>query len=143
MDRGMKTTLFALFVGLLMVGCGGVVVDYSKLQIRNGVTYILDTDKPFTGYAKRAFENGQTRQELTYKDGKVDGLMTGWYENGQKAVEANIKDIKLMSAVVWTPNGEKCPDTNVRDGNGVLVVYKKDGTEKFRQTYKNGELVKD
>jgi hypothetical protein len=39
--------------------------------------------------------------------------------------------------------GEKCPVTNVKDGNGVLVIYKDDGTERFRETYKNGKIVED
>ena len=66
MDRGMKATLFALFVGLLMVGCGepdlsdpealkdatADAVDWSKLQDRSGVAYLPNTDKPFSGYAR-------------------------------------------------------------------------------------------
>ena len=48
-----------------------------------------------------------------------------------------------MTAVVWKPNGKKCPDTNVVDGNGVVVVYNEDGTERVRLTYKDGKRVKD
>ena len=39
--------------------------------------------------------------------------------------------------------GEKCPVTNVKDGNGVLLGYNEDGTEKFRQTFKEGQVVED
>ena len=39
--------------------------------------------------------------------------------------------------------GEKCPVTNVKDGNGVAVSYKRDGTERYRLTFKDGELVED
>jgi hypothetical protein len=46
-----------------------------------------------------------------------------------------------MSAEVWKPNGEKCPVTKLIDGNGVVLWYKKDGTEELRQTYKDGEKV--
>ena len=74
----MKVTLFALFVALLIVGCGesakppqGVditdtapkkdaietTVDWSKLQDRRGVTYLQNTEEPYSGYAKRAYEN--------------------------------------------------------------------------------------
>ena len=70
LDRGMKATLFALFVALLMVGCGewsnpsgGVdmtdtapkkdaiqtAVDLSKLQDRSGVKYLPNEENPFTG----------------------------------------------------------------------------------------------
>ena len=280
---GMKSLLFALFVALLMVGCGespkpseGVdmtdtvpkkdaiktAVDWSKLQDRSGVTYLPNTDKPFSGYAKRAYENeqikelaqfkngyivrikewrengtpkreatykdnkreglatewdeqgrkeaeenykddklhglqtkysrnGQKWSEINYKDGKRDGLMTWyddngqmrgeanfkegyedglwtewyrngqkrleenykdgmedglgtkWYDNGQKESEGTYKDGKYMSAEAWKPNGEKCPVTNVKNGNGVLVLYKDDGTEYHRVTYKDGEEVED
>lgn len=85
--------------------------------------------------------NGQKEQERNFKDGKDDGLWTEWYENGQKKSERNWKDNKMMSAEVWKPYGEKCPVTNVKDGNGVIVWYNKDGTERSRFTYKNGEQV--
>ena len=29
-------------------------------------------------------KNGQKRSEENFKDGKLDGLQTHWYENGQK-----------------------------------------------------------
>jgi len=48
-----------------------------------------------------------------------------------------------MSTVVWKPNGEKCPVTNLKDGNGFLVWYNEDGTERIRETYKDDELVLD
>ena len=90
------------------------------------------------------YENGQKDSEVNLKDGKQDGLETHWYENGQYLKEQrNWKDGKLMSIVAWKPDGEKCPETNVKDGNGVLVVYEEDGTEKARATFKDGELVRD
>ena len=94
MDRGMKATLFALFVGLLLVGCGEqvVVVDWSKIQDRGGVVYLQNEEIPFTGTAE------------------------DWYEDGQKRFERHYKDGKLMSAEVWKPNGEYCLITNLKDG---------------------------
>ena len=32
---------------------------------------------------------------------------------------------------------------NLKDGNGVIVYYNEDGTESYRITYKDGELVED
>ena len=88
------------------------------------------------------YPNGQKKEEGTYKDGKMDGLSTGWYSNGEKTGELTWKDDKLMTAVAWKPNGEECPHTNVVNGNGVVVGYREDGTEDWRVTYKDGELVK-
>ena len=88
-------------------------------------------------------ENGQKSFEANYKDNKKDGLSTAWYESGQKERKGNYKDGKLMSAVAWKPNGVKCPVTNLKDGNGVWVFYKENGTESSRHTYKDGEIVRD
>ena len=184
----MKATLFALFGGLLMVGCGEssqpsedvdmtdtapkkdaieTAVDYDDLEDRNGVKYLPNKETPLTGRAESFYDNGQKKLEANYKDGKEVGLTTSWYENGQKAeeenykdgkkdglytiwrengqkgIEGNWKDGKPLSAVVWKPNGEKCPVTNLKGGNGVVVLYNADGTERSRTTYKDGELVED
>ena len=34
-------------------------VEWTKLQDRNGDAYIPNTDKPYSGWAKNTFENGQ------------------------------------------------------------------------------------
>ena len=161
----MKIILLSLVVSLPLLGAEPKVVSFDKLQHRGRLTYIPNQDTPFTGIAVRFYPNGQRVWEENYKDGKLDGLQTIWYEGGQKKAEGNnkdgyphglwtqwypdgqkksesiCKDGKVMSAKVWKPNGEKCPVTNVKDGNGVWVWYKEDGTESFRYTYKDGEPV--
>jgi len=137
----MKAALLALFIALLMGGCGEDVVDGSKLQNRNRVTYLPNEETLFTGQAESFHVNGQKREEGYLKDGKRVGFYTFWYENGQKKTESNFKDGKLISAVRWKPNGDKCPVTNVKDGNGVVVVYNEDGTEERRVTFKDSEVV--
>ena len=146
-------------------------VDWSELQVRNGVSYILNTDKPFTGYAKRAFENGQKMSEGNWKDGKQDGLVTKWYkngrmaiqtswkdgepngiwtewyENGQKKLETNWKEGKLTDGFTtsWYENGKKKEEINFKDGkrDGIAIYYNEDGTEESRKTFKDDELVFD
>ena len=157
----MKATLFALFVGLLMVGCGSPdlddpetldkilaeAIDFDKLQIRGKkgekLFYAPNKQTPYTGWAKVMYDNGQVKVLIPLKDGKKDGLSTTWYENTQKSSEVNFKDGKPMSAVHWKPNGEECPVTNVKDGNGITVYYNDDGTERIRYTIKDGVTVKD
>jgi antitoxin component YwqK of YwqJK toxin-antitoxin module len=41
----------------------------------------------------------------TYKNGKLDGLVTNWYENGQKETEGTYKDGKLISRKDWKYDG--------------------------------------
>ena len=66
---------------------------------------------------------------------------TSFYESGQRASVQNYKDGKLMFAVSWKPDGERCPETNVKDGNGVVVSYDKEGTERHRLLFKDGVEV--
>ena len=122
----MKATLFALFVGLLLVGCGEDIVDGLKLQDRNGVTYLQNEETPFTGRARIFNENGQKQVEGSFKDGKQDGLWIKYNENGQKKREANYKDGKLDGLFVeWHENGQKLFEVNFKDGEEV------EGSEKF------------
>ena len=102
----------------------------------------VSKDGKLDGLETRWYENGQKAMEINYKDGKEDGLKTMWYENnGQKEEEANWKDGKLMSAVRWKPNGEKCPVTNVKDGNGVVVQYNED-TDLIRMGLREVEFAR-
>jgi antitoxin component YwqK of YwqJK toxin-antitoxin module len=182
----MKKLLTAMFVALLMVGCGSPdlddketvdeiiaeAIDKSTLQFRGKegeeLNYAPNEQTPYTGWVKEMhdngqinyllqfkdgkpnglvtgwYENGQKKEEINFKDGKPNGLGTRWYEDGQKKSEENFKDGKPWTAIAWKPNGEKCPVTKIdKDGNGVRVFYKDDGTEQIRWTYKNGEIVRD
>ena len=86
------------------------------------------------------------------RDGKRNGLEAWWYVGGTGLDESpnikkseELKNGKLMSAVVWKPDGEKCPVTNVKDRNGIMVSYSEDWRmrETDRWTYKDGERVED
>ena len=105
----MKVTLLALFVGLLMVGCGepdlsdpdvvedatADAVDLSKLQDRNGVYYLPNEETPFTGRAESFYENGQKSSEGQYRDGFKEGLWVEWREDGSKSGEFEMKQSGL------------------------------------------------
>jgi antitoxin component YwqK of YwqJK toxin-antitoxin module len=51
------------------------------------------------------YENGQKKNEGTYKNGKEDGLWTHWYENGKKRGEGTFKDGKIISQKEWNEDG--------------------------------------
>ena len=95
------------------------------------------------GPLKRWHDNGQIKMDENFKDGAIVGLATNWYRNGQQANEINYKVGLMLSVEVWKPNGEKCSNTTLKDGNGVLVIYNDDGTEKIRATFMDGVMVKD
>ena len=69
----MKHLLLMAFA-ILTIGCGekdsdGVNVD--ELEAREGVTYLKNSDSPYTGKVFEFHYNGQNRTEINYKDGTV------------------------------------------------------------------------
>ena len=51
------------------------------------------------------YENGQYKYKSNYKNGKQDGIRIVWYENGQKYIESNIKNGELIFEKVWDKDG--------------------------------------
>jgi antitoxin component YwqK of YwqJK toxin-antitoxin module len=111
-------------------------IDIKKKQERNGLVYLPNENKPFSGKfcktelsseenykdGKRVgeyiewHENGQKKSEGSYKDGKRVGEYIEWHENGQKKSEGSYKDGKKIGVSVnWDPNGRSPPLSNVID----------------------------
>jgi antitoxin component YwqK of YwqJK toxin-antitoxin module len=111
-----KAILFALFVGLLMVGCGDITVGIEDLEYRNGVSYLLNEETPFTGRAESFYDNGQKKWEENYKDGKKDGLFISYKEDGAEDFRATYKDGKRVDDNLLLP-GKKIHFKS-RDGEG-------------------------
>ena len=115
----MKRLLGLLGLLLGMVGCGEVkTVDVSKTVERGGLRYEINSETPFTGVVVVSkYENGQKAQETTYKDGKLEGLVTKWHENGQKEEETTYKDGKIEGlSTAWYDNGQKRSEYTYKDG---------------------------
>jgi antitoxin component YwqK of YwqJK toxin-antitoxin module len=179
--EGMKKLLAAMFVALLMVGCGGEpskpsdgvdltdtapkndaiesAVDLPKLQDRSGVTYLPNTDKPFSGYAKRAYENEQVEVLAEFKDGYVVRLKQ-WQENGIPRWDIGFGQGKVRVSDVpmdrvrdpygmdpdglwasWHENGQKEMVVNWKDGkvDGLLVGWYENGQKEAEINWKDGK----
>ena len=53
------------------------------------------------------------KEEITFKNGKKNGLFYGWYENGNKKCEINYKnDFKDGLCIYWYQNGNKKGEEN-------------------------------
>ncbi|MBT6937222.1 MAG: toxin-antitoxin system YwqK family antitoxin, partial [Candidatus Marinimicrobia bacterium] len=82
-------------------------------------------------------ENGQKKQERTFKDGELDGISTWWYENGQKKQEGTFKDGKGNGlATSWHENGQKKQEGTFKDGkgNGLATSWHENGQKKQEGT---------
>ena len=137
--------LLGLLLVMGMVGCGQTV-DASKLVQRDGLTYEGDSETPFTGVVVSKHDNGQKKWEVTYKNGKRDGLMTQWRENGQKKWEVTHKAGKVEGLWTWWhANGQKARDTTYKDGKreGLTTEWYAHGQKAGEETYKDGKLVSE
>ena len=113
---------------------------YKKGQMKVEVNFI---DGKKDGLLNHSYMEMQKRTESNWMDNKMDGFSTAWHENGQKKAEANWEEDKIVWLLSWHENGEKSAESNFKNGNGVLVWYKEDGTENYREVYKDGVKVED
>ena len=159
----MRNFLLLILPILLFVGCGSPnlddpntldniiaeAIDGGKLQERGKegeeLFYAQNTQTPFTGWAKFTHENGQIVGLSHYKDGKLDGLGTSWYENnGQKKFERNWKDgVRHGLCTHWEYDGQKNVETNYKDGklDGLRTWWYKNGQKKTEENLKDEKIV--
>ena len=111
--------LVLLSAALLVAGCGEKAasdsaikeaieeaVDFQSLEYRNGLRYQVNESEPYSGWAKRMYYLSEQIESLAqFKDGKLDGLATHWYKNGQKQTETTYKDGESVSQRSWPSKG--------------------------------------
>ena len=116
-----KIIVSFVICSLSLLGTEPKVISLDKIEHRNKsgslLVYIVNQDTLFTGKAVSFYANGQKSKELTYKDGKCDGLSSWWFQNGQKSVERNYRDGKYDGLVnFWYENGQKKSEVNYMNG---------------------------
>lgn len=73
-----------------------VIVTKEELDIKDGIAYLPNEDKPFTGKHQEYHSNGKKFVETNYKDGKKNGALTVWDEYEHKVGQLNYLDGKPM-----------------------------------------------
>jgi antitoxin component YwqK of YwqJK toxin-antitoxin module len=134
--------------------------------------YVLEEQKPFTGLARH--ENSDSIGLITrvaslkegkieglmifrknqgklrklradnFKDGKMHGLSTEWYENGQKSLERNlIYGMEQGSWIRWYKDGTQALIATYKDGKqvGLSRAWYENGRRKSEISYKDGKVV--
>ena len=89
------------------------------------------------------YKNGQMKNQVNFKNGKMDGLVKGWHENGNKKLEKNFKDGKKDgSAVMWHENGQKMEEIMFKNDqkDGLETQWYENGQKKFEINYKDGKI---
>lgn len=163
----MKILVLLLVSMTLLVGCGrpdlnnpdlnnpdnlNMILEKAivkeKLQKRGKVdeqlAYVPNDQKPYTGWVKEMYENGQVKVLWQYKNGIVDGLHVTWYENGQKDRESNYKEGKKNGLrTMWYENGQKKQEANWKAGNkhGSDTEWNEDGILMRETNWRDGKRV--
>ena len=132
----------------MLVGGYGKNIHLQDVNSKCKITLnkIIDTvnkEKLYTGKHVTYWDikEKQKKEEITYKDGKKDGLFTAWYRNGQKMMEEHFKDNKLEGHLTtWYENGQKKLDVYYKNGkrDGLLLEWYDNGRKKSE-----GNLKKD
>ncbi len=175
----MKFILFTALSLLLVVGCGDSynffedysevmpkkeaidsAFDWAKLQNRNGVAYLPNANKPFTGFAMQSYENEQIGVLARFADGFVVRLKQ-WQENGipkwdvgyvagkvgvDQIANGGLEELLFFHneglATEWYENGRKKAEFNWKDGrkNGLSTSWYEDGEKERESNWKNGRM---
>ena len=130
-------------------------------QIRDGIVYLPNETEPFTGKNLCEYENSQTKIKGEFKEGKIDGEFTKWYQNGQVEINLIFKDGRPTNAgkvTAWDQHGQQQINGEfflkrldsilfkfIYIDNEVYEIVKYKNNEKFSITYfgyykKEGQL---
>jgi len=110
-----------IFFGLfLLVSCAPNEVPFENLVQRQGVTYEINSQTPFTGITLHYYDSGQYMGSESFKDGEREGLWDIYHRNGQLSERGNLKD---------------------GVSNGLKESYSKEGELYSKTCYKNGDKI--
>ena len=135
-------------------------IDVKKLQKRGvkgeELSYPPNEQKPYTGWVKWMYENGQIKVLGQLKDGKPGrltqwyengqkyGLWTSWYENGLKKAEVNWENGEMHGLMTfWYDNGQKKEEGIFKNSlkDGPRTEWYRNGQKRYEAYYKRGGLV--
>jgi len=116
----------------------------SRLVVRNGVTYQVNSEIPFTGSSVTFRKSGLLKSRINYRDGKQEGIFEMYYTNGRLQSRFNMKGGKKngLSEVFWE-NGQFKTRTNFKNGrkNGLSEWASENGEVTRTENWKDGVKI--
>ena len=117
-------------------------INFDELEEREGIHYLKGSDKPYKGKVFRLYRNGQKKIEANMKDGKPDGLTFGWHENGKKMQEVKWNEGKAEGlATWWYESGQKKLSGTFKEGkrHGLWTWWDEGGQKKSEISFIQGK----
>ena len=139
-----KAILFmALSTMIYEIAGAQISVEYSKLVVRNGIYYQVNSQIPFTGKVYRPYSGDQgDKLEGYFLNGRRNGKWTIWYDNGQKQFEGTYKNGSYDSKISkWGIDGQLSEECFYSNGvlNGSCKMFYYNGKTKFNGSYIMGQ----
>ena len=147
----MKTIMSILILFLLAMNCNAddSVLTNTELnekvttflESKDGIAFLPNENKPFTGKFEKYYSNGKKSSETKYIDGKKSGLQSVWHENGQKLSETNYIDGEQNGLkTLWLENGHKLEEIIYKNGKKIKEIsYDDDGQKNMETNYIDGK----
>ena len=92
-------------IGFIIIFSCSKPINEKSLVERNGVIYLLNSDKPFSGKFFSVYENRQKKKKGSFKNGVLNGNYTEWFSNGQKKLLIKYKNKKILHRSDWNRDG--------------------------------------
>jgi antitoxin component YwqK of YwqJK toxin-antitoxin module len=147
MFNKMENQMFYLVIFIVsLFGCTQTVNEEEVRKLA-GLTLLKSTEEPFTGTVLEYYNNEQKKEERNYKDGKLHGTWTEWYENGKILAKGEFTE----GEGIWTmfyENGQKkmqIIQLDKGDGetrwheNGKREYHREGVFERWYEYYPNGQ----
>jgi len=146
--------LLTILCLVLLVSCSNEV-PLDKLVVRQGITYEINSTKPFTGQSVRYWKSVKLskdnelvgveniRERVSYRNGKLDGPWEDFNEDGQLNYRENYKDGELDGLQEsFHDNGQLETRGNFIDGKqeGLWEEFDTNGNLTKTEMYRNEEL---
>jgi len=131
----MKRLLLIVLPLLLIVGCSQKPVDETTLIEKDGVMYLPDSDKPYSGEVFGSYPSGERLYIVSYKNGFLQDYKF-FYKNGDRKKLVDETTLIEKDEVMYLP------DSNKPYSGEVFGSYPS-GERLYTVSYKNGILVED
>ncbi|WP_077928217.1 toxin-antitoxin system YwqK family antitoxin [Wohlfahrtiimonas populi] len=106
-----------------------------QLRIANGNPIIEEKTTYYPGSQKK-------KAQFTLLEGKVEGIKTMWYFNGNKEIETNYKNgLKNGVETKWLENGQKKSEISYKDDlkDGLSTYWDENGDKSSETEYKDNK----
>jgi len=142
MLKGKRQVVYVMLITAVFFYSCEKEVSSDMVVERNGLTYEVNSEIPFSGKAVEFFEGGEVKSKSTsYKDGKLDGVFRTWFENGQISSEDSYKDGSVTLSKLWRENGHQLAETSWKADkvNGIVKFWYENGQLKSEESYIDDE----